>query len=1718
MLKSLKNNANKLVAFLLVFVMVFGVVPAQTLVSVFAAEPEVEKQEEPVAPKYEVTPYSGKYDKEAHPAVKVTGTEEDDIVTYSVDGKEFTEEVPEMTVPGQKSIVVKVTNGGTELFVSDPVIAKVSNGVITGIVVTPYANKAYDEEEHYAVTVEGTQDKDKVEYQVNDGAYSEEKPVIKTPGSQTIKVRVTREYYDVFESEAVVASVVKAEIDGITVDVYTEKYDGESHDAVTVKGYKAEDTVFYSTDGVTYAEEVPQIETVGKKAVYVKVQRGDGTNYNDYITFPVSFEAEVTPADITGVTAKGYKGIYKVGEEFEAIVEVAGTLKDDVVTYSTTKKSGYSEDIPKVSEVKDSGTYYVKIQRENYADLILEVKVEIEKAPQTIEFKNPPKYVYYNEDNSFVNLASKNNEDSKGTITYAAKKAVNGISVVSDGTVTYEKVGTITVVATVAECDNYLSASAEYEIEIKYIAAPPIQMNKAGYLNFYKGDVEIYASGWSISDQSNALGNDTWKKDKITVTEEGKYEGKQVAFKDSDDNITDFQTIDTFYIDKTAPTFEVEFEKTNSGAVAKVINYLTFGICCKESVTVTVNGNDGENGSGVKKIQLFTYDNEDGDNEQEVESTSNAFELSPKFEGILKVQITDNLGNSTGKVWVNGTNSNYKEGDKNAPVKLILEKVDPVIETVENGADQYSEDVVFKFKVSDADSGIAKVDVFVNDNRYEGFPVTYINVLEKEEEFSVDTCGLFNKEGECNIKIIVTDNAGNDIEDDSTCIKVDKTAPVITDFISYKDAECKEEIKNEEIGDYALETSYGYYFNQKMYVKIQAEDVQTANEFISEVSKIGYKLVSQGTKFEDVVAVEADVQDGDYIVVEIPANFKGRIYAYAIDKVNNAPVEHEGVEAVEVHENHKKDNGYSALDSDKPEKGYRQPVGLISETAEQHATYEEHATITPSTTTDYKTEDKKDLYVGDVELDITITDTYSGIRDFTWTIHSEALGKTETATITVQNDGSYGETSASVGNKSRLVIDDKAVVGEKNLITSMKGTLTVSSEVFSSNDVVVSLQVTDRAKNTMMDAEGNIIDDATMELNIDVDDPVVTVSYKDTTKDKKAIGYFYKRVATITVEDRNFNKGAVVYNIQNEHGAKVPEMGEWGLVETYKNGISKYEATIEYTEDGDYTFKIDVTDFAGNMTEDEKVTYDGEAPQEFTIDTILPEVKVSYDNNSARNEKYFKANRTATVTITEHNFPLLYDENDDITGVDSSRVDRIITARLNGEDIDQPEITWVHDGDIHTATIKYMIDGDYTFDLDVFDLAGNEKEKVNYGDSVAATDFTIDTKIDNNGKAIIGGVANGKPYKGVVIPTVEFTDVNLEDYDLHLYRTRRAEINVDITSAANLRAMVTMDSQTGKGSFDIFKKLSNGIFDQNDDGIYRLTITMTDKAGNTSDLETVNFSINRFGSVYVYGPYLTLLLEDGGRYVKKVAEPIVITEYNPDRILEDSVNIEVTCDGKPVEVPVQEIDSNAAVGKSGWYEYKYSLAPSYFKSEGVYKISVSSKDAAGNSPENNNYEDKDILFRVDSTVPEITSIVGLEEPRYREKDHKFTYTVFDAMGIKEIVVSVNGNPVQTISREDFGDDINNYNGEFVLKEGSDQNIEIVVKDLADNETKTSDKKFKPEYVFNDEVTISTNFFVLWYDNTWLFWGSIGGFVAVVGVAIAILIVAKRKKEEELNIK
>jgi len=735
----------------------------------------------------------------------------------------------------------------------------------------------------------------------------------------------------------------------------------------------------------------------------------------------------------------------------------------------------------------------------------------------------------------------------------------------------------------------------------------------------------------------------------------------------------------------------------------------------------------------------------------------------------------------------------------------------------------------------------------------------------------------------------------------------------------------------------------------------------------------------------------------------------------------------------------------------------------------------------------------KSIYTDDVTVSVQVIDpkyqgdsasdngTFSGLKTITYIIADEPLKPEDTeipaGAMVVENV----LLNEDIGT-------DKGTPDSDGLISTWSGGFEIDAQTFDSNTVYVKVIAVDNAGNSYSPVIGPI--------KIDVTAPAINVSYDNNNPEN---GFYYNanRTATITITDRNFNPEKVEINITNSDGTLPNLPTKWDPITTKDNkkGEVSYRATITYSADGDYTFDIACTDEAGWTCgiNSETKKYDRDVnfgnnnnPTEFTIDKTAPVVKVTYDNNKAENGIYFDATRIATVTITEHNF-------------DPTRVVFTQTAERGGV---IPEAEWTHAGNVHTATFNYTVDGDYTFDVSVTDLAGNNSGDADYSEAVAGQSFIIDTAKD---MITIGGVENGKAYgyDADVIPTVSIFDINLEDYSVSLVGVQKDSV-IDLTEKVN--ALLQADAENVNGTFDIFEVI------QSMDGIYTLSVTAQDKAGN-QDEETVVFTVNRFGSVYVYSDYLLSLIANGGAYVKSVTEDLIITEYNADKLVPESLIIEITCDGRPLENVIftvtPEINDAVAVGESGWYQYKYTISKDNFTSDGVYKISISSKDATGNAPENNSYEDMGITFYVDATLPEITSIVGLEEPIINATEQIVRYTVYDTMGLRTIQIFVDGNLVDEIA--DFSADRNNYSGSFTLTErNTAQTVRIVVEDLAGNITDTDSEGFSSAYLFNKAVTVSTNIFVRWYANKPLFWGSIGG-IGILAIALCVFLAAKRKK-------
>ena len=519
------------------------------------------------------------------------------------------------------------------------------------------------------------------------------------------------------------------------------------------------------------------------------------------------------------------------------------------------------------------------------------------------------------------------------------------------------------------------------------------------------------------------------------------------------------------------------------------------------------------------------------------------------------------------------------------------------------------------------------------------------------------------------------------------------------------------------------------------------------------------------------------------------------------------------------------------------------------------------------------------------------------------------------------------------------------------------------------------------------------------------------------------------------------------------------------------------------------------------------------------MDNIAPTAQVSYNEatNVVGDISYYNGDITATVTVNEANF---------YAG------DVQVMVSKDGGAATAVTPTWKDNSvDIHIGTFTITGDGDYVVTINYTDKSSNKM--VTY----TSKQMTVDTKIEAPAYTINGTAKTevGGAYKGDATIGFSFNDQNFDTKNITLTRTRFDKVE-DVTAEF---VKVNDNNKGGSGSFSIPSEVDN-------DGIYVLKISMTDKAKHQTESQ-VKFTINRFGSVYEYSDKLVDLIKDGGQYVTSVKDDLVITEYNADRILEGSLKILITRDGESVDVDFtsnpETINAQVGIGESGWYQYVYTIKASNFEKDGVYKITLTSKYAADDSAENESTSVPDnsidsqgkaivdsMNFTVDSVAPEIRNIVNLDK-RIADRDKivdgklNVKYTVVDVGGLKSIEITVNSKTVQTLTENEIADNAYNFTGSFDIDEQNGttaQKVRIKVKDFAGNVTDTDSDDFlkahsedneNSTYVFHNEITVSRNFFVRWYANPVLFWGSIGGVIVLAGI-VCFLIAAKKKKQSE----
>ena len=574
-------------------------------------------------------------------------------------------------------------------------------------------------------------------------------------------------------------------------------------------------------------------------------------------------------------------------------------------------------------------------------------------------------------------------------------------------------------------------------------------------------------------------------------------------------------------------------------------------------------------------------------------------------------------------------------------------------------------------------------------------------------------------------------------------------------------------------------------------------------------------------------------------------------------------------------------------------------------------------------------------------------------------------------------------------------------------------------------------------------------------LKIDTTKPQISIDFDN---NDAANGTYYRqaRTATIKIQEQNFDSSLAAVCITRNGEPIKPALSEW-----IHDGNSHY-ASILFHEDGDYTIEAGCTDLADN--EAEKVFV-----ETFTIDTTAPTVTIALNSEQKNQTDYFGGPVTANITVTEHNF-----------NVDDFLMN-ILPAASKG--------AWTHDGDTHTMTVVFNGDNQYHIDCLYTDLAGNIADT-----QAVSKDFIIDTTAP---LIRIAGVEDGSANAGEVVPVITVLDQNIDAQAVNI--SVKTGLGKDVEHKAQ---KISIWDENGVGYRFVLQ-------DMNDkpDNIYDLTVTVCDLAGNEAAL-TYRFSLNRNGSVYDLTGLMKLMENRYNTYAG--LDKIQIVEMNVDTVEDFAVYISRNGALDYQAIYTKEVNGSENTG----YTYVYTLSPDNFAEEGGYRLSLYSKDRAGNEINNTHTINGDeIAFVIDNTPPRVI-IDGVESGMvYDVEEQKAHIVVTDNFALSE---------AEFMLLNDKNDVVAQWDYMALSQEGQTLEITIPqyhgalallyrVKDKAGNEIQT----FRGEHTALDGFLVTTDKFVQFLNKPagTVFGRSILAGLTVLGVLAVwsgIVLVRKRK--------
>ena len=638
-----------------------------------------------------------------------------------------------------------------------------------------------------------------------------------------------------------------------------------------------------------------------------------------------------------------------------------------------------------------------------------------------------------------------------------------------------------------------------------------------------------------------------------------------------------------------------------------------------------------------------------------------------------------------------------------------------------------------------------------------------------------------------------------------------------------------------------------------------------------------------------------------------------------------------------------------------------------------------------------KEEEKNGLYKKDVGVGISVTEpspgnSYAGLKDVTYTVYRDGI---ETQAGSLYH---FSKEEPQLNDLKKSYEDAHA--------------LTILAKDNNSNDVVLKIKAVDNAGNQTLKEE---------HLSIDITKPRVTLSF-DNNRVENEFYFKENRTALITVEERNFSQDSfkiLITNPAEGKGTRLLEVERDSFQKVSGSGDStRWESRIYFNKDGDYQLSITGEDLAGNAMEELVYAEGTQAALDFTVDKTAPVLSVSYDNNTANHEFYYRESRRAEISVEEKNFRS--DLVDYTVMKDGGREgSSILSAFSGGEGRGNADL-------LHKASISYEEDGDYQFNIRLKDLAGNEAQ------AYPEDRFVIDR---TEPSLSITDIVNESANKGEVSPKISYGDRYLDQDALslklvgevhgehELSSQQGGSISIARTDALNLpmqKPMKEIESpkqeekegivyQSSAGGEEGNLSFQNFPEEPDTDDVYRLSAKIVDMAGNETT-EELWFSVNRFGSTYLLSDRAKALQ---GSYQKE-GEEILISEINADEVLSSALTL-YRNEEKHALSEGAEYQTTRSGGNGKWYRGDYLIKKDNFDKEGLYHLQISSQDKAGNLASTEQTErGAELRFGIDRTPPRILLSNVDNQGVYRGDFLDLDLSVQDNLWLEQVDATVDG--------------------------------------------------------------------------------------------------------------